>query len=65
MERGGIRVEFRRLEFWGTWAAQSVMLLTLDLSSGPDLRVMSSSPMSGSVLGMELTLGGGRGRLEL
>ena len=32
---------------------QSVKHPTLDLSSGLDLRVMSSSPILGSVLGME------------
>ena len=34
---------------------QSVKCLTLDLSSGLDLSVMSSSPMLGSVLGVEPT----------
>ena len=29
---------------WGAWVAQLVKRLTLDLSSGLDLRVMSSSP---------------------
>ena len=41
---------------WGTWVAQSVERLTLDLSSGPDLRVMSSSPALGSTLGIKPTL---------
>ena len=36
--------------------AQSVQRLTLDLSSGFDLRVMSSSPALGSTLSMEATL---------
>ena len=36
--------------------AQSVQRLTLDLSSGFDLRVMSSSPALGSTLIMEATL---------
>jgi len=40
----------------GTSVAQSVKHLTVDLSSGPDLRVMSSSSMLGSMLGMEPTL---------
>ena len=31
--------------FRGTWVAQSVKCLTLDLSSSLDLRVMSSSPI--------------------
>ena len=33
--------------------AQSVKQLTLDFGSGHDLRVVRSSPMSGSVLGAE------------
>ena len=36
--------------------AQSVKRPTLNLSSGLDLRVVSSSPMLGSVLGVKLTL---------
>ena len=36
--------------------AQSVKHPTLDLSSGLDLRVVSSSPMLGSVLGMKVYL---------
>jgi len=36
--------------------AQSVKCPTLDLSSGLDLRVVSSNPMLGSMLGMEPTL---------
>ena len=43
------------LGFWGTWVAQSVKDLILDLSSGLDLRVLSSSPTLGSTLGMEPT----------
>ena len=39
----------------GTWMAQLVEHLTLDLSSGPDLRVMSLSPTLGSVLGVKPT----------
>ena len=35
----------------GTWVAQSVKHLTLDLSVGLDLRVMSSSPMLSSNAG--------------
>ena len=35
--------------------AQSVKRLTLDLSSGLDLKVVSSIPMLGSVLGMKPT----------
>ena len=37
--------------------AQSVERLTLDLSSGLDLRVVSSSPALDSVLGMKPTFG--------
>ena len=40
---------------WDAWLAQSDKYLTLDLSSGLDLRVMSSSPALGSMLGMEPT----------
>jgi len=39
----------------GTWVAQSVKHPTLDLSSGLDLRVVSSSSELGSTLGMEPT----------
>ena len=38
------------------WVAQSVKHLLLDLSSGLDLRVLSSSPTLGSMLGMEPSL---------
>ena len=37
----------------GTWVAQSVKQLTLGFGSGHGLRVMRSSPTSGSMLGME------------
>ena len=40
---------------WGTWVAQSFKCLILDLGSGIDLMVMSSSPMLGSMLGIEPT----------
>jgi len=36
-----------------TWVAQLVKCPTLDFGSGHDLRVVRSSPMSGSTLGME------------
>ena len=39
----------------GAWVAQSVKHRTLDLSSGLALRVVSSSPTLGSMLGMEPT----------
>ena len=39
--------------YWrGTWVIQSVKRPTPDLSSGLDLRVMTSSPVLGSVLGV-------------
>jgi len=37
----------------GAWVAQSVRHLTLDFGSGHDLRVMRSSPASGSAQAME------------
>ena len=37
----------------GSWVAQLVKHLTPDFGSGHDLRVVSSSPASGSLLGME------------
>jgi len=45
-----------RYFWWGAWVAQSVKHLTLDLSSGLDLWVMSSNPVLGSTLGVEPTL---------
>ena len=39
----------------GAWVAQLVKRPTLDLSSGLDLRVMSSSSAMGSSLGVEST----------
>ena len=44
------------MQNWGTWVAQLVKHSILNLSSGLDLRVMSSSPVLGSMLGMESTL---------
>ena len=44
-----------KVKIQGTWVAQSVKHLTLDLSSGLDLRVLSSSPTLGSMLGVEPT----------
>ena len=41
--------------FWGNWVAQSVKCLTLDLSSGLDLRVVNLSPPTGSMLGVKPT----------
>ena len=40
----------------GVWVAYLVECLTLDLSSGLDLSVMSSSPALGPMLGMEPNL---------
>jgi len=39
----------------GAWVAQSIECLTLDLGSGLDITVMTSSPTVGSVLGVEPT----------
>ena len=44
----------KRINIKGTWAAQFVEGLTLDVSSGLDLTVVSLSTMLGSTLGMEL-----------
>ena len=41
------------VRYRGTWVDQSVKHPTLDFSLGHDLRVMRSSPTSGSTLGME------------
>ena len=41
---------------WGAWMAQWGTHPTLDLSSGLDLRVVSSSPVGGSALGATPTL---------
>ena len=43
----------QKVSFQGAWVAQSVKHLTLDFSSGPDLRVVGSSPASDSVLNGE------------
>ena len=37
----------------GAWVAKSVKHPTLDFGSGHDIRIMRSSPTSGSALGME------------
>lgn len=47
MERKKLRVSRR----WGAWVAQPVKPPTLGFVSGLDLKVMRSSPASGSVLG--------------
>ena len=43
----------KRLPRRGTWVAQLIECLTLDVGSGCDPRVMRSSPTLGSVLSME------------
>ena len=55
MGKGPVREQFKR-ENRGIWVVQSVKRLALDLSLGLDLRVMSSNPTLGSMLGMEPTL---------
>ena len=54
--KGNWRKVVKRYKLWSTWVAQSVKHLTLDLNSGLDLMVLSSSPVLGSMLGMKLTL---------
>ena len=54
-ERPGFLKENVKIDTKGTWVAQWVKHLTLDLSSGLDLRVVSSSPMLGSTLGVKPT----------
>ena len=41
---------FKKCQEWGAWVAPLVRRLTLDLISGLDLRVVSSSPALGSTL---------------
>ena len=66
MERAtlGLRVEFKPhvgckdylgMKSWGSWVVQLVKSLAFDLGSGLYLRVMSSSPVLGSMLGVEPT----------
>ena len=50
----GLELGFK-IGWRGTWVAQSVEHLTLHLSSGLDLRDVSLSPASDSMLGMEPT----------
>ena len=38
---------------WGTWVTESVKCPTLDFRPGHDFRVVRSSPMLGSALGVE------------
>lgn len=46
----------KKFQLWGACMAQSVEQVTLGLSSGLDLEVVSSSPLLGSALGMKPTL---------
>lgn len=39
---------------WGTWVTQSVKHPTLDFGSSHDLEIVRSSPVSSSLLGLEL-----------
>ena len=48
-------IQLMKKELRGIWVAQLVQHLTLDLSLGLDLRVMSSSPSLGSTLGVKPT----------
>ena len=48
--------QLQRIILWVAWVAQSVRRLTLDLSSGLDLRAVSSSPVLHSALGVKPTL---------
>ena len=43
-----VSISLQDSDFRGVWMGQLVERLTLDLSSGLDLRVMSSSPALGS-----------------
>ena len=43
----------KRIKSRGAWVAQAVKHLTLDLSSGLDLRVVSSKRSLGSMPGVE------------
>ena len=45
-----LEISFQIIRWRGAWVAQSVKCPSLGFSSGHDLTVLSSSPMSGSVL---------------
>ena len=49
----GKKEGWRQCRFRGAWVAQSIEHLTLDLSSGLDLRVVSSNPVLGWALGVK------------
>ena len=51
----GCKIHYKNMSLRGTWVAQSVKRLTLDFSSGLDLRVVSSSSTLGSLLREEPT----------
>ena len=55
--QGDIHEILKTPHTWGTWVVQSVKHLTLGFSSGDELRVMRSSPASGSTLSAESALG--------
>ena len=48
-----LTIPLLKLSLQGTWVTQLIKHLTLDFSSGHNLRVVRSSPMSGSMLGVE------------
>lgn len=47
--------DYLKKQIWGAWVTHSVKHSTLDFTSGCDVRVTSSSPMLGHLLGMEAT----------
>ena len=53
VDRVNCRKASKRKKCRGTWMAQFVGHLTLGLSSGLNLRVVSSGPALGSTLGLE------------
>ena len=56
LQRWGLASDLREIKRegeWGTWVAQLVKCPTLDFGSGNDLRVLGSSPMSGTLLNRE------------
>ena len=48
-----VDVSFKNMCIWDTWVAHSVRHPALDFSSGHDLRVVRSSPVSDSSLSQE------------
>ena len=51
--KGHKEIKIEMCKCWGTWVAQFIKHLTLDFSSGHDLRFVSSNPTSGSILSGE------------